>query len=212
MTRLCNQSGISVFALLALAVVAWGAGPVAGQGAAAFAEKFPRAWCGVFHWRGDPSPQHYAIRFTELAATADGKARARGPALVLGANSTTELTIEAVIDPANLRIEMFERLGQAPSPRRAAPGFTTDGSHKGTIAADLRSMRTVWTQNRTRARGDMTLDARPDSSALAELCARPVSDRGPGNRLAPTAPVISTLLQPGYGTWRSIVSGIAPRP
>ena len=70
--------------------------------------------------------------------------------------------MRAIIDPASGAVEMFEILTQA-----TGRGFTTDGSHRGALASDLKRMRLVWTQNGSGAKGDLTLTAGPEAAGQA---------------------------------------------
>ena len=148
-------------------------GPATAQQLAAppelgFAARMPRAWCGVFRWDHDQIAQHVTIRFDRFEARADGKIEATGPGLVR-TGRTVPFIMRAVIDPATRAIELFESL-EAP-----VPGYVTDGSHVGELAADLQSMRVVWTTRGTAERGAMELNARPAAAELAQACAPPSS-------------------------------------
>lgn len=151
--------------------------PEAPRAEAPFAERVPRAWCGAFRWDGDPREQHVTIRFARIAQRADGGIEAEGPALVRFDGEPPDRAIpfrmRAVINPATRRIEMFESID---APRA---DFVTDGSHVGTLAADLRTMNTVWTTRGTGRRGAMHMTARPEQADLAQGCAPP-SSRAPG--------------------------------
>lgn len=144
---------------------------------AAFADRLPRAWCGVFRWDGDAREQHVTIRFARFAARADGAIVAEGPGLVRyedeAPGQAVPFRIRAVIEPGTRRIELFESIDK---PR---VDYVTDGSHAGTLAPDLRTMNTVWTTRGTGRRGTMHLNARPSEADLAQSCAPP-SSRAPG--------------------------------
>lgn len=114
----------------------------------------PRNWSGTFHWRGSRRlPQRYAIEFACIEKRADGMIEATGPAQVRS-GQVNKIEVRAVIDPVTRAVEMFEILTPA-----TGPGFTTDGSHRGMIASDLKRMRLVWTQNGSGAQGDLELTA-----------------------------------------------------
>jgi hypothetical protein len=147
-------------------------GPAAAQQLAApeqsFVERLPRAWCGVFRWDDDKIAQHVTIQFDRVEARADGKIEATGPGLVR-TDRTVPFRIRAVIDAATRAIELFESL------EVYVPDYVTDGSHVGELAADLQSMRVVWTTRGTGKRGAMELNARPARADLAQTCAPPSS-------------------------------------
>jgi hypothetical protein len=144
---------------------------------AMFADRLPRAWCGVFRWEGDTREQHVAIRFERIAAGGAGTIEAEGPGLVRHEDEPPDravsFRIRAVIDPATRGIEMFESID---APR---PDYVTDGSHVGVLAADLRSISATWTTRGTGRRGSLRLNARPHEADLAQGCAPP-SSRAPG--------------------------------
>ncbi len=146
------------------------------QGDAAFAERLPRAWCGVFRWDGDPREQHVTVKFARFATRADGTVEAEGPGLVRYEDETpaqaVSFRMRAVIDPMTRRIEMFESIA---APRA---DYVTSGSHLGTLAPDLQSMNTVWTTRGTGRRGTMRMNARPAAADLTQGCAPP-SSRAP---------------------------------
>lgn len=133
-----------------------------------FIERLPRAWCGVFRWDADQIAQHVMIQFDRVETRADGKIEAKGPGLVR-TDRTVPFIMRAVIDPSTRAIELFESL------EIQVPGYVTDGSHVGELAADLQSMRVVWTTRGTRQRGKMELTARPARAELAQACAPPSS-------------------------------------
>lgn len=163
-------------ALIVAALPAFAAAEAPKTGVRPFAERVPRAWCGVFRWDGDAREQHVTIRFDRFAARADGAIEAEGPGLVRYEDEPPErgvpFRMRAVIDPLTRRIEMFERIGVPRS------DYVTDGSHLGVLAPDLQSMRTVWTTRGTGKRGAMRMNARPDEADLTQGCAPP-SSRGP---------------------------------
>jgi hypothetical protein len=144
---------------------------------AAFADRVPRAWCGVFRWEGETREQHVTIRFNRFVARAGGTIEADGPGLVRYEDEPPDQAVRfrmrAVIDPATRRIEMFERIDVPRS------DYVTDGSHVGQLAADLQSMSTVWTTRGTGRRGAMRMNARPEQADLTQGCAPP-SSRAPG--------------------------------
>jgi hypothetical protein len=154
-------------------------------GAPAFADRVPRAWCGVFRWESEAREQHVTIKFDRFAARDGGTVEAEGPGLVRYEDELPDRAIpfrmRAVIDPATRRIEMFERIDVPRS------DYVTDGSHLGTLAPDLRSMSTVWITRGSGKRGAMRMNARPDEADLAQGCAPPSSR-------APDMPIHNSLV------------------
>ena len=131
-------------------------------------EQLPRAWCGTFRWDGGGDDQRVTITFDRVELGADGKIEATGPGLVR-TSRTVRFSVRTVIEPETRRIEMFESV--APG----TPGYITDGSHVGELAADLQSMRLAWTTRGTGERGSMELIARPPPADLTQPCGRPSS-------------------------------------
>lgn len=69
-------------ALLLIALPALAAAEAPRTDERSFAERVPRAWCGVFRWDGDAREQHVTIRFERVAARPGGEIEAEGPGLV----------------------------------------------------------------------------------------------------------------------------------
>lgn len=166
---------LSALLLIALPALAAAEAPTTDE--RSFAERVPRAWCGVFRWDGDAREQHVTIRFERVAARPGGEIEAEGPGLVRYEDEPPErgvrFRMRAAIDPATLRIEMFESIG---APRS---DYVTDGSHLGALAPDLQSLSAVWTTRATGRQGALRLAARPERADLAHACAPPAS-RAPG--------------------------------
>jgi hypothetical protein len=187
--------------LSALAVLLLVTAPNAGARAqdapgAAFADRLPRAWCGTFRWDHDARDQHVTFAFRRVAARGDGRIEAEGPGSVRYQDEPPEravaFRVKAVIEPATRRIEMFEAIDV---PRA---DYVTDGSHVGELAADLGSIRAVWTTRGTGTRGVLQVNARPETADLAQACAPPAS-QAPG---APRAKRLSLLAgRPGAVTF-----------
>lgn len=140
----------------------------------AFADRLPRAWCGIFRWEGDLREQHVTIAFARVAVRAGGNIEAEGPGLVRyqdePPSQAVPFRIRAVIEPATRRIEMFESIE---TPR---VDYVTDGSHVGVLADDLQSLRSVWTTRGTGRRGTLQMNGRPAHADLRQGCAPPSSE------------------------------------
>jgi hypothetical protein len=158
-------------ALVALSVAAVPVAPCRPAAAAStrsLASRLPRAWCGRYHWRGDPLTQRFAIRFTTVSQQADGAVVARGPATITVPGRHYRLTVSATIDPRTLRIALEEH-----RPIPDTPDFTTDGVHRGRLDLKLRTIHAVWTQNVTGEKGDLTLHAVPAPRTALPACGNP---------------------------------------
>ena len=160
------RRGAALFLLLTL-----GAGAAAEPPASperAFLDRLPLAWCGIFRWDGDAQEQRVTLAFPRFEQRADGRLEADGPG-ILRSYRIVPFRMRAVVDPATRRVEMFEALDIPMS------DYVTDGSHVGELAADLQSMRLVWTTRGTGKRGAMELFARPATADLAQPCGPPSS-------------------------------------
>lgn len=129
-------------------------------------EQLPRAWCGTFRWEGESGGQRVTIAFDRVERRADGKIEASGVGQVV-TERTVRFTARAVIEPETRQVEMFEEVPPG------TPGYVSDGSHVGTLAADLQTMRLVWTTRGTGERGSMELVARPPQADLTQPCGQP---------------------------------------
>jgi hypothetical protein len=159
--------------MLAAAAIAAGVGgrapPAAAVDARSVVESLPRAWCGRYRWRGDPLIQRFAIAFSKIAVRPkDGRVVALGRATITVPGRRYALTVSATIDPETHRIVLREH-----RPRPDTPDFTTDGAHRGAMGPHWRSIRAVWTQNRTGERGDLTLHAVGNTGSNPPACTDP---------------------------------------
>jgi len=111
--------------------------------AAGFADRLPRAWCGVFRWEGDAREQHVTIRFARWATRPDGALEAEGPGLVRYEDEAPRRAVpfrmRAVIDRATRRIEMFESI-EFFTPAEAGNRFGMTASATGALV--------LWTRGR----------------------------------------------------------------
>jgi hypothetical protein len=87
----------------------------------------------------------------------------------------SRIEVRAIIDPLSRAVQMFEILTPA-----TGPGFTTNGSHRGTLDADLKRMRLEWTQNGSGSKGDLALTAAPEAEGRIGREAASAPCRQPG--------------------------------
>jgi hypothetical protein len=170
-----RQRGISGLTALAVAVLGMAVlvaaapvRPLAAAEAGTVAKTLPRAWCGQYRWRGDATVQRIAIAFATVSVRKDGRVVARGTAIIIVPGRRYSLSVSAVIEPRTLHIVLREH-----RPIPDTPDFTTDGAHRGSLGADLRTIRTVWTQNLTGEKGDLTMHAVPATGATPPACGAP---------------------------------------
>lgn len=159
--------GVAVLGVSVLAAAA-PVRPLAAAEADTVAKTLPRAWCGRYRWRGDATIQRMAIVFTTVSVRTDGRVAARGAAVIIVPGRRYSLSVSAVIEPKTRHIVLREH-----RPVPDTPDFTTDGAHRGSLGADLRTIRTVWTQNLTGEKGDLTMHAVPATGATPPTCGKP---------------------------------------
>ena len=83
-----------------------------------------------------------------------GHVEARGCGNYDVSGHVTAIAVRMVVTLAGLEVEIFES-----DPDRA--DFVTDGSHRGNLGADLRTIEAEWTTASTGARGHLRLEAAP---------------------------------------------------
>jgi len=104
---------------------------------------------GVFSTSA-PEKHLVSITVSSLSVDPDGNVIAVG---VGEYNITQGIDVRVQITPNTLRFEMWET-----SPEDT--GFTTEGSHVGTISEDLRTINAVWTTTSTGRQGELFLRAK----------------------------------------------------
>lgn len=139
----------SLFAMLALVLFTL---PAAALDAAAVKSGLATTYEGSFRWKAEASDQKVTISFDNVIDGAVGKVWAFGKGVYVIPERTTTIRVKALIDPRNLKLQMWEL-----DPDKQ--GFVTDGSHKGKISEDLKTIEAVWTSS-DGATGDLKLGAR----------------------------------------------------
>lgn len=110
-------------------------------------------YVGTYRWRGGGPAQQVRFWFERVEARGDGKLVVTGRGVYLPPPNRTNITIRAAIDRRTGRIEIWES-----NPDQA--GFTTDGSHVGTISAGFCAIEAVWTSKGSGSQGDLVLRIR----------------------------------------------------
>lgn len=105
----------------------------------------PTDFHGTFQWDNDPTVQEVKVRIDSVAIGSDRQVTATGSSVYTTHGQKTAINVTWLIDPATGRFEMWEE-----DPTSA--DFVTDGSHVGTISADLKSINAMWT---TRSSGQL---------------------------------------------------------
>ena len=154
-----TRHGTSLCATLALSMlmVIGGLAPSAtaqGDDVDGLIARLPRAFIGDFRWAEGGATQNVAIRFDTVRRLDAGHAEARGCGNYDVRGHVTAIAVRMVVALAGLRVEIFES-----DPDRA--DFVTDGSHRGNLSTDLRTIEAEWTTASTGARGHLRLEAAP---------------------------------------------------
>ncbi len=116
--------------------------------------RLPRAFVGDFRWDGGGTTQDVAIRFETVRRLDAGHAEALGCGNYDMAGHVTAIKVRMVVTLAGLQVEIWES-----DPDRTE--FVTDGSHRGTLSADLGAIDAEWTTASTGQRGRLRLLAAP---------------------------------------------------
>ncbi len=153
--------------LLAIIVLVWAPAPSAAQPATgagmapeAFAAIMPRAFGGFFRWRSGGGLQTWLIQFEQVKPLGDGSVEATGQGTNIAGQSRTQVDVRAVIDPATLRLEMWES-----NPRGGdLENYVTDGTYRGRLSEDLRRLEAGWSSEASDNAGDLIMIANDEES------------------------------------------------
>ncbi len=145
-------------ALVGLSLLAMIGAHSAARGQAADAEsvvaRLPRAFVGEFRWDNDRAIQTVAIRFETVRRLDDAHVEATGCGVYDADGTVTAIAVKMQVTLPGLAVEIRES-----APDRAA--FVTDGSHRGSLSGDLRSIDARWTTTSTGQQGHLRLQAAP---------------------------------------------------
>ncbi|MBF0480372.1 MAG: hypothetical protein HQK81_02605 [Desulfovibrionaceae bacterium] len=124
-------------------------------GAAAAAAALPRRFEGGFKWNDRVLGSEVAVKLTSVRAVG-GLIWAEGEGRHVEEYFRTNIAVELVIDPATLAVEMWEK---SPRGTRDNPKFATEGSYRGEISPDWKTIRAIWTTTATGRKGVLTIKA-----------------------------------------------------
>lgn len=119
---------------------------------AALEKQMPRSFSGQYQWRNSTGVEKVSITFSDIRPIAGGALEATGTGEYDVSGQITRIRVRAVINADTLAIELWE---SAPT----SENFTTDGSHRGRLSPDLRTINAVWTTRTTQRQGDLRLMA-----------------------------------------------------
>ena len=100
-----------------------------------------------------PAKQNVSITVSSLSIDSGGDVIAVGVGEYNTTQGKTEIDVRFQITPNTLRFEMWETTP-------GDTGFTTEGSHVGTISEDLKTINAIWTTTSTGEQGELFLRAK----------------------------------------------------
>lgn len=113
----------------------------------------PRMYSGIFYWLNNKGLQSVTIEIKSVEINKSGIIEARGKGVYQIPGNVTNIDIYIQIDPASLSFEMWED-------NPDSDGFTTSGSHRGSIAQDLKTIKAKWIKKDTGHEGVLELFAK----------------------------------------------------
>ncbi len=116
--------------------------------------RLPRAFVGEFRWDNDRATQTVAIRFETVRRLDAAHVEATGCGVYDADGKVTAIDVKMHVTVPDLAVEIWES-----APDRAA--FVTDGSHRGSLSGDLRSIDARWTTASSGQQGRLRLWAAP---------------------------------------------------
>jgi len=138
--------------LLPIALMLWAVNSSAGN--AISESEFPRTWEGIFRWHKIFGDQLVDVVIDTLLIKGP-QISAKGKGRFLVGEDTTNIQVEWLIDTNTLFIEMWET-----APPDDETGFVTDGSYKGSISNDFKTIFAIWKTNGTDETATLSLKAK----------------------------------------------------
>jgi hypothetical protein len=143
--------------IVAFVIVAIILGAAPGPAADDIETALPRDYVGEFRWVGSTIPQKVAVRINLVQRAGPTQLEAIGCGRYDVLDQITDIGVQLLIDTESLAIEIREFSPSGAGARR----FTTDGSHKGRLSRDLRTIEAEWTTASDGRRGRLRLEAGP---------------------------------------------------
>lgn len=134
----------------------------------------PADYRGTFQWDNDPTVQEVKVRIDSVSIGTDRQVTAAGSSVYTTLGQKTAINVTWQIDPVTGRFEMWEK-----DPTSA--DFVTDGSHIGTISADLRSINAMWTTQSSGQLGQLCLFSKGIKFRREQCAAESASTTTPVN-------------------------------
>lgn len=155
--------GLAAFkpAWIAAVVVATSViGSTPGPAAVDVKAALPRNYVGEFRWVDANIPQKVEVRINLVERSGPTRIEAIGCGRYRAADRVTDIGVRFLIDTESLAVEIWEF-----SPSGAgAPTFVTDGSHKGHLSPDLKTIEAEWVTTSDGRRGRLRLAAGPENT------------------------------------------------
>lgn len=129
---------------------------------------------GTFQWDNDPTVQEVKVRIDSVSIGTDRRITAAGSAVYTTLGQKTAINVTWLIDPASGRFEMWEK-----DPTSA--DFVIDGSHIGTISADLNFISAMWTTGSSGQLGQLCLFSKGTKFRQERCSAESASNTTAGN-------------------------------
>jgi hypothetical protein len=158
--------------VLAASVMGAGLSPAADD----LETTLPRDYAGEFRWAGSDMAQKVAIRINLITRAGPTQVEAIGCGRYDVLGRVTDIGIQVRIDTESLAIEIREFSPSGPGARR----FVTDGSHKGRLSRDLKTIEAEWITVSDGRRGRLQLEAAPRITCSVGVAqAVPAGERDP---------------------------------
>ncbi len=110
---------------------------------------------GSFRWNDSDTADRVFIELDHIGTSSNGRITAYGKGVYIftDPDRLTSIEVKWVINPKSLRFEMWEMNAVGEQ------DFITNGSHVGTISADMDSITATWTTKGTGQQGTLQLDS-----------------------------------------------------
>jgi hypothetical protein len=133
------------------------ASALGAPGEGSLINNLPHGYIGEFRWDGDRLVQNVVVRF-DLVRPLDAESfEASGCGAYELNRQVTKIKVRMLVNRSDLRVQILE---QSPE---GSDSFTTDGSHRGKLSADLQEIDAQWTGSSDGKRGHLHLRASPSA-------------------------------------------------
>jgi hypothetical protein len=151
--------------IAAVAIVAAVLGASLSPAAEDIKAALPRDYVGEFRWAGGTLPQKVEIRINLIERIGPTRIEAIGCGRYDVQSRITDIGVQLLIDTESLAVEIREFSPSGPGART----FVTDGSHKGHLSRDLKTIEAEWVSASDGRRGRLDLATGPRSTCPAAV-------------------------------------------